>query len=166
MLHYHNVMKEKQVVLLTLDEAHSHFAVAYNQAVWKHLENEERSQEDTQTMIHSAHASLMHWAASSKAHPMHHARALYLLATVYTAANRYAEAIFYAKACSDYTDLHKSELRDFDLAYMYLALGRAYALDNQRLASMEYFTLSRQAGNQIADEEDKKIFLNDFRTKV
>lgn len=159
-------MKNKEVAVFTLDEAHSHFAVAYNQLVWKNLENLERSSEDTQKMIHAAHASLAHWAASSKGNAMHQARALYLLATVYTSANRYAEAMFYAKSCSEYTDLHKSALRDFDLAYMYLALGRAYALDNQRLASMEYFTLARQAGNQIADEEDKKIFLNDFRTKV
>lgn len=160
------MMKDNEVRVFTLPEAHAYFAVAFNQRIWALLQQEERTPAEDEEMLNAAHASMLHWSAAPQGEPMHHARGLFMLATAYTALRRVSEALHYAKACFDYSEQHASHLEDFDFAYSYLSLARAYAIANDKPTSMQYFTLARQAGNDIADEEDKKIFLNDFRTKI
>jgi len=159
-----NPTTEKSI--FTLDEAHGQFARAYNARVWELLANGERSADETEEMLRAAHCSLEHWAKFSQGKPANLQRGLWLLATVYTSARYLAEALRYAQACETFTKTYAQHLEVFDVAYMYLALARVYALAEQRKVSMQYFTLARQMGEKIEAEEDKKIFLHDFRTKI
>jgi hypothetical protein len=159
-------METKTIKLYTLAEAQTHFAMAFNQQAWALLALPERTAEESQTLIDAAHASALHWAQSPAYLPKNKARALFLLATVYTAEKQAEEAQGYAKSCLKYCESIAAQLDDFDLPYAYLAMARALAVAGQRTESMQFFTMARQAGAAIANEEDKKLFLNDFRTKI
>lgn len=159
-------METKTIKLYTLAEAQTHFAVAYNQQAWALLALPERTAEQRQMLIHAAHASALHWAQSPAYLPKNKARALFLLATAYTAERHAEEAQRYAKSCLKYSESIAAQLDDFDLPYAYLAQARAYAIAGQRAESIQFFTMARQSGAAIANEEDKKLFLNDFRTKI
>jgi tetratricopeptide (TPR) repeat protein len=159
-------METKTMKLYTLADAQTHFAVAYNQQAWALLALPERTPEERQTLIDAAHASALHWAQSPAYLPKNKARALFLLATVYTAERHTEEAQYYAKSCLKYSESIAAQLDDFDLPYAYLAVARALAVAGQRKESMQFFTIARQAGAAIANEEDKNLFLNDFRTKI
>ena len=159
-------METETIKLYTLAEAQTHFAVAYNQQAWALLALPERTAEESQTLIDAAHASALHWAQSPNFLPKNKARALFLLATVYTAERYVEQAHRYAESCLKYSESIAAQLDDFDLPYAYLAAARAYAIADKRAESMQFFTMARQAGAAIANEEDKKLFLNDFRTKI
>lgn len=159
-------MEKPTIKLYTLAEAQTHFAAAYNQQVWALLALPARTSEESQTLIDAAHASALHWAQSPNFSPKNKARALFLLATVYTAERQAEQARRYAESCLKYSESIAEQLDDFDLPYAYLAMARAYAIADKRAESMQFFTMARQAGAAIANEEDKKLFLNDFRTKI
>ena len=53
---------------------------------------------------------------------------------------------------------------DWDLAFAYEALARAYTAAGNRDEAGRYKELARQAGEQIADGEDREVFDADFAT--
>ncbi len=152
--------------IFTLDEAHGQFARVYNGRAWALLANGERSADETEEMLRAAHCSLEHWAKFSEGKPANLQRGLFMLATVYTSARYTAEALRYAQACETFTKAYAEHLEVFDVAYMYLALARVYALAEQRKVAIEYFALARKMGEKIEQAADKKLFLDDFRTKI
>lgn len=79
---------------LDIAKAHRWFAVECNNAAWTLLELPTRTAEETERLLHAAHAAVLHWAAVGT--PVHRLRGLSLLATAYTAAGRTEEAIRWA----------------------------------------------------------------------
>ena len=77
-----------------LAKAHRWFAVECNNAAWTLLELPTRTADETERLLHAAHAAVLHWAAVGT--PVHRLRGLSLLATAYTAAGRTEEAIRWA----------------------------------------------------------------------
>lgn len=74
--------------------AHRWFGAECNNTAWSLLEQPTRSAEQTERLIHTAHAALHHWAEVGT--PVNRLRGLCLLATAYTAAGRTEEAIRWA----------------------------------------------------------------------
>jgi hypothetical protein len=60
---------------------------------------------------------------------------------------------------------NKHAFKDFDLAYGYEGMSRAYAALNDSKKMEKYFLLSKEASNGIQGDEDKKIFLSDLHTE-
>ena len=79
-----------------LAKAHRWFGVECNNAAWALLELPTRTADETERLLHAAHAAVLHWAAVGT--PVHRLRGLSLLATAYTAAGRTEEAIRWATA--------------------------------------------------------------------
>ncbi len=72
------------------------------------------------------------------------------------------EALRHAERCLGLTQSNKSLMKDFDIAYAFEGIARAQAMVGNEKVAKEFFDLARQAGDVIADEEDKSIFMGDF----
>jgi hypothetical protein len=141
-----------------IDQAHQFFAVECNNEVWKLLEKKERSPEETETLINAAHASLYHWQFVGN--QVNLQRGYWLLSHVYTVLQLQTGAVYYANRCWDITQ--KEGLKDFDLAYAYEALARSQALTGNQTGYERYHQMAVDAGENIANQEDKNLFLTDL----
>ena len=82
----------------TLEEAHQHFAKTLNGTVWELLQKPERSKLEDELMIDAAHASCYHWLQAGTG--LHHQRAEWLIAHVYTELGLSDPALRHAAALS------------------------------------------------------------------
>lgn len=102
---------------------HRYFAVHCNNSTWGLIENDVRSDSETEDMIHRAHASCWHWSQAGE--PVNLVRAHYLVAKAYFAAGRVEEATYWASRCWDGTE--KLELQAWDLAFGLELKARVHA---------------------------------------
>ena len=140
----------------SLEEAHLKFAKMLNGETWDYLDKKDRSSDDIERMIHTAHASLYHWLKIGSG--VNHQRGEYMLARVYTAAGLGEEALRHANRCIQLGQEHAEELEDFDWAFAYECLARAHARAGNAEDVQIFLEKARQAGEKIQDPEDKKIF--------
>jgi len=143
---------------LSLDEMHKYFAIELNNKTWGLLGKKDRTDAENLHMIHIAHGSCAHWLHCGTA--VNEQRGEWLISHVYTVLNMPQPAIFHAKRCMLLTQENK--LVDFDLAYAYEGIARAYASLGNKEEYQKYIKLARDAGDKIQNKEDKKIFDADF----
>jgi hypothetical protein len=142
----------------TEQECHKKFAVELNNLVWNLLGKKDRTKQEDETMIHAAHGSYYHWSKVGTAVNLQ--RGEWLVSHVYAVLNRPEPALHHAKLCMELTK--ENNLVDFDLAYAYEGMARAYASAREKSESQEYIKLAREAGEKIKNEEDKTIFFGDL----
>ncbi len=53
---------------------------------------------------------------------------------------------------------------DFDLAYAYEAMARAYAVSREKSKCEEYINLAKEAGEKIKAKEDRELFFSDLES--
>lgn len=147
--------------LMSIEEAHKHFAVKLNGLTWNLLGKSERTEEDDEKMLNVVHASMFHWLQVGK--PVNFQRGDWLIARVYTVLKRTESALFHAERCNERTV--ELDLKDFDLAYNYEALARANALAGNKEKFEKYYKLAAEAGEKIAGKEDKKWFDQDLQSE-
>lgn len=58
----------------------------------------------------------------------------------------------------------ENEIADFDIAFAYEALARAYAVAGKAGKSREYSELAEQAAEQIEEEGNREYFLSELGT--
>ena len=146
----------------TLEEAQREFARSTNGQVWELLQKEDRSPAENELMIHAAHASCYHWINVGTG--VHHQRGEWLLAHVYAELGMAQPALWHATRCQELTDEFPELMKDFDRAYAFESLARAAALAKNREQALKYLKLAEDAGNIIANSEDKSIFWGDFNS--
>jgi hypothetical protein len=145
----------------TIDEAHKYFAQSINGRVWELLQKTERSQSDNDEMLYAAHACTYHWKFAGTA--VHQQRGEWLISRVHVVLDHAREALRHAERCFELTKSNRELMEDFDIAYAFEGLARAHAMIGEQKMAEEFFELAQQAGNAIADEEDRTIFMGDFR---
>jgi hypothetical protein len=112
-------MKEDEIIS---NEQHRKLAAdLFNQT---YIEKPNRTREDDTMMLHMAHASRFHWGMIGE--PVNFSRGEWLLSRVYALLNREEPALYHAMVNMD--TVQKYQIGDFDLAYAYEALARAYSL--------------------------------------
>lgn len=141
-------------------EAHRRFAIQYNGDTWELLDKLERTREENELMVYSAHASCRHWLEIGIG--LHHQRGEWLIARVYTVLGLEEAALRHATRCLELTEEYADSMEDFDWAFAYECIARANAIAGNRDTALKYIALAEDAGQAIADEESKKIFLDDF----
>ncbi len=146
-------------LLLTAEQVRA-LAQMTNGEVWALLTKPDRSEDEDHRMVHAAHASLYHWLQVGTA--VQHQRGVWLIAHVYTVLAQSDEAVRYAERCMRLTRLHADGLEDFDLAFANLGLARAYALAGRLDEARHYQVAAAAAGEAIANDEDRAIFLDDL----
>lgn len=145
----------------TETEAHRLFAVNCFNRIWTLLGKKNRTEADKRLMEHLAHTSLYHWLQIGK--PINEQRGEWMLARVYTILENKSKALQHAERCMKLTK--EQDLKDFDLAYAYEALARAYALIGNEKEHKTFFKLAEKAAMQIAEKEDHEIFVSDLNSE-
>ena len=153
-------MSETPEKRYTRAEADRFFAVAYHGQTWELLDKAERSPEETERMIHCAHASLRHWLDAGGA--VNAQRGEWLLARVYTVTGMAERALHHARRCLALTQQHAAEMADFDPAFAHEAAARALALSGDHSAALEHRQRAQTAGQAIQDAEDRALFEADL----
>ena len=128
--------------------------------VWTLLDSPERTREQDDEMLHAAHASRHHWAQTGG--PEHRARGEWQLSRVYAVLGRPEPALHHARRCLELCEEHG--IGDWDLAYAHEALARADGLAGNAEAAARHKRLAREAGDAIADPDDREHFDEDWAT--
>jgi len=144
---------------LTEDQKiHRQIAVKLFNRVWELMDKPERSHEEVDEMIHSAHASRFHWGEIGT--PLEFARGEWQISRVYSVLKRAEPALFHAnrtlQLCLAY------QIGDFDLAFAYEAMARALLTANEIEDCKRNLDLAYLASKSIKEEEDQKILLEDL----
>ena len=139
-------------------EAHKHFAITLFNKVWDLMLKKDRSFDDDELMVHAAHTSAYHWLQVGT--ELNFQRSAWQIARVYTLLGNKQMALHYAQQCYDLTT--ENDLQDFDLAFSFEALARAFALNGMKDDFDRFHQLALEASEHIADEEDKDVFEKDF----
>ncbi|QST00587.1 hypothetical protein IMZ31_03155 [Pontibacillus sp. ALD_SL1] len=151
-------MKQDVDQLHNLEDFHKKMAVDLFNYVWTFLDLEVRTSDQEQTMIHAAHASRYHWEQIGT--PLNKVRGDWQLARVYSVSGRAEPALYHAKVCLDLC--LDEEIGDFDLAFAYEAMARAYKLAGQTEKKEEYKGLALNACEDIKNEPDRRIVMEDL----
>ncbi len=144
----------------TQKEAHKMFAVDLFNHVWTLLEKQERSREEEDRMVHAAHASRFHWEEVGT--EVNLARGEWQVSRVYSVLRRPPQAIYHAKRCLEIC--RENDIGDWDLAFAYEALARAYSADGDEVETEKYIELATSAGEHIKEKEDRDLLFDDLAT--
>ncbi|WP_253702051.1 hypothetical protein [Bacillus sp. FJAT-27445] len=149
-------MEEK----FTLAEFHRKQAIHLFNKVWDYMEKSNRTPNEEDLMIHMAHSSRYHWGQVGT--PVNHSRGEWQISRVYCVLGRSEPALFHAKRNLEI--VLENGIRDFDLAYAYEALARAYKVEGNVPELEKYTHLALHSANQIIKEEDKNLLLSDLKS--
>ena len=126
--------------------------------VWRLIE----TREDDDRMLHAAHASRYHWGEAPECKPENLARGEWQVSRMYTVLGRGEPAIWHARRCLDHCE--RAGIGDWDLAYAYEALARAHAAAGDAAEAAAWKAKAREAGDAIADRENREHFDDDYAT--
>jgi hypothetical protein len=121
-----------------------------------------KSREDDDRMLHAAHASPYHWGEAPECRPENLARGDWQVSRVYAMLGRGEPAVWHARRCLDHCEANG--IGDWDLAFAYEALARAHGVAGDKGEAGRFKQLARQAGDRIADPEDREHFDEDYLT--
>ena len=127
---------------------------------WNLLDKKERSEEEDLKMIHAAHASRYHWGEIGT--PLQFERGEWQISRVYSVLRRSEPALYHAELCLSICK--ENDIGDFDIAFAYEAMARAYAVAKDKSNAEKYITKAREAGEKIEDQGNKDYFLDELNT--
>ena len=128
--------------------------------VWTLLETADRTAEQTDEMIHAAHASRWHWTVGGE--PASRARGEWQCSRVYAVLGRAEPALWHAGRCLALCE--EFELGDWDLAAAYEAMSRASLAAGDEVAAREWKAKAVAALGDIADPDDREPIEADLAT--
>jgi DNA-binding transcriptional MerR regulator len=129
---------------------------------WRLMEQEQRTRDDDDRMIHAAHASRYHWGQAAEATPAHLARGEWQISRVYAVLRRPEPALHHARRVLDLCQ--RNGIGDWDLAFAFEALARASAVDGDAAQARQYTDQALAAAKNIADDDDRALVLADLET--
>ena len=141
-------------------EIHRKFAIELFNQTWDLMEKSDRSQAETDQMIHAAHASRYHWGVVGK--PVNLARGEWQVSRVYAVLHRSEPCLYHAQRCLQIT--LDNGLQDFDLAFAYEAMARAHHLAGNPAETENYLSLANEAGQAIKEKADREYFVTELST--
>jgi hypothetical protein len=139
---------------LTID--HRQLGVDLFNEVWRLIE----TREDDERMLHAAHASRFHWGEAPESKPENLARGEWQVSHVYTVLGLAEPALRHAQRCLDICEANG--IGDWDLAYAYEAIARAYKTSDKPAEAAAYAKLAAEV--PVADAEDREHLEQDLAT--
>ncbi len=160
--------KKNESKKLTELEWHRKMAAQLFNKTWDLIDKgDTRTSDEIDDMIHSAHASRYHWGVVvtsgkyPKTGPMNLERGDWQISRVYALLKRPEPSLYHAKRCLSTCEEYK--IGDFDIAFAYEAMARAYAIKGGAKSKM-FLEKAKKAGGAISKEDDKKYFLSELET--
>jgi len=145
---------------------HKKFAVELFNHAWGLYDKTDRTPDEDDEMINAAHASAHHWSML-KGHidetrwlqsgPRSHNQ----LTNVYIALKRAEPALYHAERCVKMCV--DRGIGDFDLAFGYECLARAYDLTGDTRNRDRNLKFAEEAGSSIEKDEDRKFFMEELQ---
>ena len=141
-------------------EIHQELAVELFNLTWDLIDQEDRDQPQIDRMIHAAHSSRYHWEIAGG--PVNLARGEWLISRVYALLQRTEPCLYHADRCLKVT--LENDLKDFDLAFAYEAMARAFDLATNEVETAKFMSLAEEAGAKITTTEDREYFFSELQT--
>jgi len=147
--------------------AHKKFAVQCFNGTWELVDKADRTQDDIDKMIHTAHASRYHWgevvaAGTEKTGTINLERGDWQISMVYAISGMSESALYHAKRCLEICQ--KNKIGDFDIAFAYEAMARGHAIAGKTKEAKKYIDLAKEAGNAIKEKGDRDYFFSQLKT--
>jgi tetratricopeptide (TPR) repeat protein len=139
-----------------LARAHRWFGVEFNNLAWNLVEAEGRSPEETERMIHLAHASVCHWLEVGNL--LNRLRGMCLLSTAHAAAGQADPAVRCAEECLALSRKAGDTQTVFDRATAHGCASRAYALAGRIEEARRNYASAVEAITQSQDSDDRPVF--------
>jgi hypothetical protein len=155
--------EEKEPII----EAHKKFAADLFNKTWALYDKKDRTALEDREMLNAAYASAYHWsmlegAVNERRYKESFPRAEYLISRVNWALGHKDAGIEHARRSLEFCQ--EWGIGDFDLAFAYEALARAYSLAGDAAERNKYFELASNAAGQIEKKEDRDAFLAELAT--
>lgn len=144
---------------MNLEDKHKQMGIDLFNSTWDLIDLKDRTKEQDMEMIHSAHASAYHWlkAGGTK---VNEARSQWQISRVYTLVNMGEAALFHGLASLNICI--ENEIGDFDLAFGYEAVARAYETLENKEKVREYKQLALEACEKIASVQDREYAISEI----
>ncbi len=144
----------------TSREEHKKTAIKLFNLTWTLLDKKDRTKEENDKMIHAAHASRYHWGEVGT--PLEFERGEWQISRVYSVLGRGEPALHHAERCLEICK--ENNIGDFDIAFAYEAMARAYAVGKSKEKCEKNSELARESASKIKKKEDKEYFLSELKT--
>ncbi len=141
-------------------EEHRKLAISLFNLTWNLLDKKDRNREESDKMIHAAHASRYHWGEIGT--PLEFERGEWQISRVYSVLERSEPALYHAKRCLDICK--ENNIGDFDIAFAYEAIARAHSIAGDKTECNKHLQLAKEAGKIIKKKEDKDYFSSELMT--
>jgi len=138
--------------------ARRRLAVDLYNHVWTLLEMVDRTSDQDDEMIHTAHASRYHWGEVGSIE--HRARGEWQCSRVYSVLGRPEPATYHARRCLELCQAN--ELGDWDLAAAWESVARASLVGGDHAALDHALAEGRAALQAIVDDEDRQHIETDL----
>ena len=135
-------------------------AVDLFNGVWRLIEQEDRTVEDDDRMLHMAHASRYHWGQVGTA--ANRGRGEWQCSRVYALLERAEPALHHARRYLEICREHG--IGDWDLAFAYEALARASAVGGDKEQARSWTEQALAAAEDIAEDGERELVLADLET--
>jgi DNA-binding transcriptional MerR regulator len=129
---------------------------------WTLLERADRTPEQDDEMIHSAHASRYHWGEVPDREAVNLARGGWQCSRVYAVLGRAEPALHHARRCVELCEQHG--IGDWDLGFAYEALARAHAVAGDVAETRRWLARAQEQAGRVAEADDREHLLGDLVT--
>jgi DNA-binding transcriptional MerR regulator len=129
---------------------------------WTLLERTDRTPEQVDEMIHSAHASRYHWGEVPDREAVNLARGEWQCSRVYAVLGRGEAALWHARRCLEINEAAGSA--DWDIASAFEAMARAHLAAGDLDGVATWKARAVAALDAIADPDDREIVEGDIAT--
>ena len=145
---------------IDLPLAHRYFAAACFNGAWDLIDKSDRTPDEDDEMIQTAHASVWHWMQRADKTPRNLSIGYWQLSRVYALSRQPDNARRYAERCLAITPADEP----FYVGFAYEALGRAEAVAGHAEGGREYLAAARRQAELVAQETDRNALLSDLQS--
>jgi len=147
---------------LSIEQWHKKEAIENFNGTWDLIDKQDRTHEENLDMIHKAHASRYHWGQIGE--PLHFLRGEWQISRVYSLLNMAESALLHGKESLRLCE--ENEIGDFDLAFAYESIARAYNIISDSENVELYKKKATEASELINDPGDSEYLLNELKTII
>jgi len=141
-------------------ELHKYFSSHCFNKAWDLIDKTDRTDEESEEMVHYAMASLFHWSKRDDCTDRHKSIGCWQVSRCYALAGNMEHAERYGKLCLEFSENDEP----FYLGYAHEALARVHALSGNRKEKEKHFTIAIDLSEKIKDKEEKELLLTDLKS--
>jgi len=141
-------------------ELHKYFSKHCFNKAWDLIDKTDRTDEESEEMVHYAMASLFHWSKRDDCTDRHKSVGCWQVSRCYALDGNLKYAERYGKLCLEFSENDEP----FYLGYAHEALARVNALSGNMEEKEKHFNIAIDLSEKIKDKEEKEILLTDLKS--